>query len=112
MEAMAARLPVIATAVGESPELVDTGVSGILVPPGDMERLADALGSLASNGDRRRTMGDAAAARAAGLGVEPMVQAYANLFERVKCNRSLSVAASCSARAHACRVEAHLDAIA
>ena len=93
MEAMAARLPVVATAVGEIPELVATGVSGILVPPGDLEKLADALATLAHDGERRRAMGEAAGARAAGFGVEAMVQAYAELFERVKCNRSLTVAA-------------------
>jgi glycosyltransferase involved in cell wall biosynthesis len=84
MEAMAARLPVVATAVGEIPELVATGVSGILVPPGDLDGLADGLGSLAHDADRRRTMGEAAGARAAGFSVEAMVQAYADLFERVK----------------------------
>ena len=89
MEAMAAGLPVVATAVGEVPELVATGVSGILVPAGDLEKLADALGSLVGDGARRRAMGDAAGARAAGFSVEAMVHAYADLFERVKCNRSL-----------------------
>jgi glycosyltransferase involved in cell wall biosynthesis len=93
MEAMAARLPVVATAVGEIPELVATGASGILVPPGDLDGLADALGSLAHDVERRRTMGEAAGARAAGFSVEAMVQAYADLFERVKCSRSLTVAA-------------------
>ena len=96
MEAMAAWLPVVATAVGEVPELVATGVSGILVPPGSIEKMADALGSLAHDGERRRAMGEAAGARAAGFGVEAMVQAYADLFERMrreKGNRSLTVAA-------------------
>jgi glycosyltransferase involved in cell wall biosynthesis len=83
MEAMAARLPVIATAVGEVPELVATGVSGLLVPPGSIEKMGDALASLAHDGERRRAMGEAAGARAAGFGVETMVQAYADLFERM-----------------------------
>lgn len=84
MEAMAARLPVVATAVGEVPELVATGVSGILVPAGSIEKLADALASLAGDGARRRAMGEAAGSRAAGFGGEVMVEAYAELFERVK----------------------------
>jgi glycosyltransferase involved in cell wall biosynthesis len=84
MEAMAARLPVVATAVGEVPELVATGVNGILVPPGDLEKLADALASLAGDGERRRAMGEASGARSADFGVEAMVEAYADLFERVK----------------------------
>jgi glycosyltransferase involved in cell wall biosynthesis len=83
MEAMAARLPVVATAVGEVPELVDTGATGILVPPGSIEKMGEALASLAHDGERRRAMGEAAGARAAGFGVEAMVQAYEDLFERM-----------------------------
>ena len=81
---MAARLPVVATAVGEIPWLVDDDVSGILVPPGSIEKMAAALASLARDGERRRAMGEAAGARATGFGVEPMVQSYADLFERMR----------------------------
>jgi glycosyltransferase involved in cell wall biosynthesis len=88
MEAMAARLPVIATAVGEVPELVDNDVSGILVPPGSIQKMGDALASLAHDGERRRAMGEAAGARAACFGVEAMVQAYADLFERMPREKS------------------------
>jgi glycosyltransferase involved in cell wall biosynthesis len=59
-------------------------VNGILVPPGDLEKLAAALASLAGDRARRRVMGEAAGARAAGFGVEAMVQAYADLFERMR----------------------------
>jgi colanic acid/amylovoran biosynthesis glycosyltransferase len=47
MEAMSARLPVIATASGGVPELV--GAAGSLVPPGDVAALAAAIGTLASS---------------------------------------------------------------
>ena len=87
MEAMAARLPVIATAVGGVPEIVEDGVSGVLVPPGGVQELADALAALARDGNRRQVMADAAGARATGFGVEVMIEAYANLFERVRSNR-------------------------
>jgi glycosyltransferase involved in cell wall biosynthesis len=43
MEAMAAEIPVIASAVGGIPELVEHGRNGLLVPPGDDAALADAL---------------------------------------------------------------------
>jgi glycosyltransferase involved in cell wall biosynthesis len=43
MEAMASGTPVIATAVSGVPELVEDGVTGRLVPPGDAAALADAL---------------------------------------------------------------------
>jgi glycosyltransferase involved in cell wall biosynthesis len=65
MEAMASGLPVVASAVGEIPCLVEDGVSGILVPPRDPDRLAEALGALLT--DRRRLQIMGAAARRAAL---------------------------------------------
>ncbi len=46
MEALASEVPVVATAVSGVPELVEDGVTGRLVPPGDDEALADALSDL------------------------------------------------------------------
>ncbi len=83
MEAMAAGLPVVATAVGGVPELVDHGVTGLLVPPADAEALERALAALAADAGRRRAMGEAARARAAAFSVEAMVAAYSELFLRL-----------------------------
>ena len=47
LEAMASGLPVVATWVGGIPEIVDDK-AGMLVPPGDVERLTSAIGSVAS----------------------------------------------------------------
>ena len=62
VEAMAARLPVIAWREGGACEIVSDGVTGLLVEPEDHAALADALIRLARNGDERRMFGDAAAA--------------------------------------------------
>ena len=43
LEAMGAGVPVVATAVGEIPKVLDRGRLGILAPPGEPERLADAV---------------------------------------------------------------------
>jgi glycosyltransferase involved in cell wall biosynthesis len=58
LEAMAARLPVVATAVGGSPELVRDAVSGHLVPPGAPAPLARRIGDLLASAPRRRRMGE------------------------------------------------------
>ena len=59
MEAMAARLPVIATSVAGVPELVADGESGLLVPPGDPAALAAALRRLADEPGLRSRLGEA-----------------------------------------------------
>jgi glycosyltransferase involved in cell wall biosynthesis len=50
VEALAAGTPVIATAVGGVPEIVETGVNGLLVPPGDAQALGRAMASVAADG--------------------------------------------------------------
>ncbi len=65
LEAMAAGVPVVATSVGGIVEVVEDSVSGILAPPGDVDRLADSIVTmldnreladrLAKNGRRRVT---------------------------------------------------------
>jgi len=57
MEAMACELPVVASRISGIPELVEDGVSGILVPPGDPDAIAAALEHLATRPERRAHMG-------------------------------------------------------
>ena len=57
LEAMAAGKPVIATAVGGIPEFVLSGETGLLVEPGNVEALADAIDRLLSHPQQARTMG-------------------------------------------------------
>lgn len=57
IEAMAMQKPVVATTVGGVPEIVDDGVTGILVPPADTAALAQALEQLIPDREKRITMG-------------------------------------------------------
>jgi glycosyltransferase involved in cell wall biosynthesis len=62
-EAMALGKPVVASRVHGLPELVDDGVTGLLVPPEDDAATAKAVLSLLADPDRRRAMGQAAQRR-------------------------------------------------
>lgn len=64
LEAMERGRPVIASAVGGLPEIVDAGRTGILVPPGDVAALARALAELAGDGARAASLGAAGRERA------------------------------------------------
>ena len=59
IEAMAMELPVVSTRVAAIPELVEDGVSGLLIPPARVDLLADAIETLARDPERRREMGRA-----------------------------------------------------
>jgi glycosyltransferase involved in cell wall biosynthesis len=61
LEALACGTPVVATAVGGIPEQVDDGVTGLLVPPGDAEAMAAAIGRLLADDELRGAMGRRAA---------------------------------------------------
>jgi len=64
LEAMAAGLPIVATAVGDVPRMLEDGVSGLLVPPEDGRALAGALARVLDDADLARALGRAARASA------------------------------------------------
>ena len=59
MEAMAASIPVVTTRIAGVPELVEDGVSGLLVSPGDVDALQAAVSALINNSAKRKKMGNA-----------------------------------------------------
>jgi glycosyltransferase involved in cell wall biosynthesis len=61
LEAMAERIPVVASRVGGVPEVIEDGVSGLLVEPAAPSELANALRKLLSEPQSQTRMGDAAA---------------------------------------------------
>jgi glycosyltransferase involved in cell wall biosynthesis len=83
LEAMAAGLPVVATAVGGTPEVV-TEDCGVLVPARHPEALADAIYELGESAGRRRQLGTAGRARVeAHFTLDRMVESYRRVYEEV-----------------------------
>jgi glycosyltransferase involved in cell wall biosynthesis len=60
IEALASGVPVIGTYPGGTTTVVQDGVEGFIVPPHDIDRLAEAMIRLASDSDLNRRMGEAA----------------------------------------------------
>ena len=85
LEAMAMAKPVVATASGGTPEIVQDGVTGILVPPGDAGAVAAALENLLRDPGRAGSMGAAGRDRAVAhftieAHAENTMRAYAELL--------------------------------
>ena len=79
-QAMAAGLPIVATAVDGNAEAVADGVNGLLTPPGDPTAMAVALVRLLEESALSRRMGEAGRARAGEFDVHKMVSSIADLY--------------------------------
>ncbi len=80
LEAMAASTPVVATAVGGVQELVEDGETGVLVPPGDPARLAEALERLLGNRELRRELAVEARTSLDGLAPTSWIDQYVDIL--------------------------------
>ncbi len=80
LEAMALGRCMVASAVGELPDLLGDG-AGVLVPPGDSAALSEALATL-KNGEVRARIQARALERARRYDVAAMAEAYASLYGR------------------------------
>lgn len=84
LEAMATGLPVVATAVGGTPEVVSNGSSGLLVTPGEPDRLAEALLQVLQSDQRARRFGEAGRAIVGTrYSMQSMVERYAGIYQQV-----------------------------
>ena len=74
LDAMAMGLAVVGTSAGGIPEAVEDGVTGVLVPPGQAEALADAIVRVLGDAAARHRLGEAGQARVrAEFGVDKLV---------------------------------------
>jgi L-malate glycosyltransferase len=81
MEAMGASIPVVATDSGGTRELVMDGYTGFVVQPGDAAAMADRIGNLCADRERRRKMGEAGLRRMVeGFTVEKMAKQFEFLY--------------------------------
>jgi glycosyltransferase involved in cell wall biosynthesis len=84
LDAMACRKPIVGTRVGGIPEVVEEGVTGLLVAPRDPAAMAAAVVRLLRDSALRRQMGEAAFRRVrARFTVDRMVAETAEVYARV-----------------------------
>ena len=103
MEAAACSVPAVATAVGGVPELIEDGVTGVVVPPGDATSLAGALERLLRDAALRTKMGDAARQRAEReFSRRRQVSRLVNLWSSVVSEGDRDPATCTSAGGHLC----------
>ena len=84
LEAMAARCATITSSAGNLSELVRTGETGVVVPPGNAVALAEALARLSSDEGLRERLGSAAARAATAYSESAIVPRVEQIYERVR----------------------------
>jgi sugar transferase (PEP-CTERM/EpsH1 system associated) len=88
LEAMATGLPVVATKVGGTQELVEDGATGRLVPPKDPRALAEAIAGYLDDPHLRTIHGKASRQRVSeSFGLDGMCHAYENVYGRLLAGR-------------------------
>ncbi len=93
-ECMASRTPLVATAVGGLPDVVEHGKTGLLVAPRRPDLLAAALVSLLQDPDRRARMATAAAERLEQFTIDRIAGRFADLYESLAAKSATTPATS------------------
>jgi glycosyltransferase involved in cell wall biosynthesis len=81
LECLANQTPLVATAVGGLLDIVESGRTGILVPPSDPDKLAGAISGLLSDPERRTRLADAAAGKLELYSMDAVVARFSELYE-------------------------------
>lgn len=88
LDALAAGLPVVTTAVGGAELAVDEGQNGIVVPIGGEKEMTGALSGLVADPDKRQRMGAASRIKAVSFDVDRMVEETVKIYETLLQSRS------------------------
>ena len=86
-EAMAAGKAIVSTAVDGCREVLEDGVTGLLVPPQDPAALGEALARVATDAALRRSLADAARAASARYDIRECVRQMEALYDEVLAER-------------------------
>lgn len=90
VEAMAAGKPVVATRLGSIPEVVEEGITGLLVPPGDSRALACAIRAMLEDRERAREMGERGRQRVvARFDIQRTVHELESLYQTLLANTGI-----------------------
>lgn len=101
LEAMAAARPVVATRVGGAEEMIDDGVTGVLVPPSNASAMAAALTRVLSAADAGAAMGAAARRRVeAEFTLPGMMSRYEQMYAEVAAAKGLSAGSTAATTLH------------
>jgi glycosyltransferase involved in cell wall biosynthesis len=87
IEALAAGIPVVASDVGGLREVVHDGSTGVLVPPGDVDQMAAALGAVLGDDLLRKAAAEAGPRAAEPYGLEPLGRALNEVYSAVAATR-------------------------
>lgn len=84
LEAMAAAKPIVATEVGGNPEVVEDGKTGLLVPAGNPEKMAEAILKILADPSLAKAWGAAGRQRLlAKFDLDKMVESYTKIYEEL-----------------------------
>jgi glycosyltransferase involved in cell wall biosynthesis len=83
LEAMALAKPVLATAVGGVPEIIEPGVDGLLVPPRDVPALVEGIETLLESPRLRLELGAAARRRASSFDIREAVRRMETIYDEL-----------------------------
>jgi len=83
LESMACGKPIIATKAGDMPEIIQDGINGLIVEPGNAKAMADALIKLVDNPNLMKKMGERSEGLVEKFSLNNMVREYVSVYENI-----------------------------